>query len=171
MPLPQSSSVGNKSFTVRIIKLAFISIIFLFVVVTAISLLIPSHIRISKAVNIHGERDAIFALISDTARWKQWHPAFIPNYSTPKFPAVHILQKSVSDSEIVMHLQQIGKPEVINGWKIYKHEAVDSLTLQWYMDFHLKWYPWKKFGSLFFENTYGVMMEQGLENIKNLSGE
>jgi hypothetical protein len=37
------------------------------------------------------------------------------------------------------------------------------------MDFHLKWYPWKKFSSLFFENTYGVMMQEGLENMRNLT--
>ena len=153
----------------RIIKLALISIVFLFIVVTAISLLIPSHIRISKAVNIQADKDSVFALITDTARWKEWHPAFIPNDSTPKFPSVHIITKSQNDSEVVMRLQQSGKPEVINGWKIYHHDPVDSLTLQWYMDFHLKWYPWQKFGSLFYENTYGVLMEKGLENIKQLS--
>jgi hypothetical protein len=151
---------------VRLIKLALISIIFLFIVVTAISLLIPSHIRISKAINIYSQKDSVFALIDDTTKWKEWHPAFIPNDSTPKFPTVHIVQKDQSDSEIVMHLQQKGKPEVINGWKIYQTNPFDSLTLQWYMDFHLKWYPWKKFASLFYENTYGVMMQQGLENIK-----
>jgi len=153
---------------VRVIKLALISIVLLFVVVTVISLLIPSHIRISKAINIQADKDSIFSLISDTAKWKQWHPAFIPNDSTPKFPSVHILKAFQNDSELVMHLQQTGKPEVVNGWKIYEHAQVDSLTLQWYMDFHLKWYPWKKFGSLFFENTYGVMMEQGLANIKSI---
>lgn len=150
----------------RLIKLAFISMVFLFIVVTAISLLIPSHIRISKAINIYGEKDKIFALIGDTAKWKLWHPAFIANDSVPEFPAIHIVRKFQNDSEIVMHLQQAGKPRVINGWKIYQHNRVDSLALQWYMDFYLKWYPWKKFGSLFYENTYGVMMEQGLDNIK-----
>jgi hypothetical protein len=153
---------------VRLIKLGLISIVFLFVVITAISLLIPSHIRISKAINIHAEKDSIFALISDTSEWKQWHPAFIPDDSTPRFPAIHIVQKNQNDSEIVMHLQQTGKPEVVNGWNIYEHEGVDSLTLQWYMDFNLKWYPWKKFESLFYESTYGIMMEQGLDNIKAL---
>ncbi|MBO9682638.1 MAG: hypothetical protein J7502_08230 [Flavisolibacter sp.] len=153
----------------RLIKLALISVLLLFFVVTAISLLIPSQIRISKAINIHSSEDSIFALIRDTAKWKQWHPAFIPNDSAPKFPAIHIAQKSESDSEIIMHLQQSGKPEVVNGWKIYRYPHVDSLTLQWYMDFNLKWYPWQKFGSMFYEKTYGAMMEKGLENIRELT--
>lgn len=151
----------------RLIKLALLSIVFLFIVVTAISLLIPSHIRISKAVNIHAEKDSVMALVSDTANWKLWHPAFIRSDSTPVFPAVHIVGRSQNDSETVLRLQQSGKPEVTNGWRIYNHPEVDSLTLQWYMDFHLKWYPWRKFASLFYENTYGVMMEQGLQNIRN----
>ena len=68
----------------------------------------------------------------------------------------------------MMQLQQGNKDAVINGWKIYEYQGVDSLTLQWYMDFHLQWYPWKKFGSLFYENTYGVMMQEGLTNIKGV---
>jgi len=161
--------LGIKIVSVRLIKLALISIVLLFVVVTAISLLIPSHIRISKAINIHGEKKSIFALINDTTNWKHWHPAFIRPDSTRAFPTIYIVQKFQNDSQVIMHLQQAGKPVVINGWQIYEHSQVDSLTLQWYMDFNLKWYPWKKFGSLFYENTYGILMEQGLENIKELS--
>ncbi len=151
----------------RLIKLGLISVFFLFLVVTAISLLFPSEVRISKAININGHKDSIFALISDTAKWKEWHPAFMPNDSLEDFPPIHIVKKSQSDSDIVMHLQQADKPEVINGWQIHSYQHVDSLTLQWYMDFHLQWYPWKKFGSLFFEKTYGIMMEQGLGRLKN----
>lgn len=155
----------------RIIKLALISIVFLFLVVTAISLLIPSHVRVSKAINIWAEKDSVFALIADTNRWKQWHPAYIPGENRPQFSSIRIVGKTQNDSEIVMRLQQQGKPQVVNGWKVYHHDRTDSLTLQWYMDFHLKWYPWQKFGSLFYENTYGVMMEQGLDNIKELSNQ
>jgi hypothetical protein len=166
--LPPKFLNGNKFLKVRLIKLALLSIVFLFVVVTAISLLIPSHIRISKAINIYSHRDSVLSLINDTTKWKQWHPAFIQNDSTPKFPAIHITHKIESDSEIVMYLQQQGKPEVVNGWKIYQNNPTDSLTLQWYMDFHLKWYPWQKFGSMLYENTYGNMMQQGLTNIKEI---
>jgi hypothetical protein len=153
---------------VRLVKLAFISVVLLFIVVTAISFLIPSHIRISKAINIHGEKDSLLALVGDTSNWKRWHPAFMPNDSARSFPTVNIVQKSENDSEVVMHLQQADKPQVVNGWKVYGHPEIDSLTLQWYMDFHLKWYPWRKFGALFYENTYGVMMQEGLGNIKQL---
>lgn len=149
---------------VRLIKLALISFVLLFLVATAISLMIPSHIRISKAINIHGDRQRIFALLADTLLWKRWHPAFVPGARS--FQSVQIIPEKITDSTLIMRMQQGKKTAVTNGWQLY-HIAGDSLTLQWYMDFHLKWYPWQKFGSLFYENTYGVMMEQGLSNIKN----
>jgi hypothetical protein len=34
------------------------------------------------------------------------------------------------------------------------------------MDFRLRWYPWQKFGSLLYEDTYGTMMQQGLQKLK-----
>jgi len=147
-----------------VIKLFIISVIFLFIAVTAVSLLIPSHITISKAINIHGEKESIFSLIRDRNQWNKWHPAFKSNSPVQAFDSIHIVSQTENDSEIVMSLQQADKDAVVNGWKIYN--SPDSLTLQWYMKFNLKWYPWKKLGSLFYENTYGVMMQEGLENLK-----
>ena len=79
---------------------------------------------------------------------------------------IAITMQSQSDSEVVVQMQQGNKPPVISGWKFHEFPNADSLTLQWYMDFRLKWYPWQKFGSLFYENTYGRMMEEGLTNLK-----
>jgi hypothetical protein len=150
----------------RLIKLALISAIFLFLIATAFSLFIPSHIRISKAINIPGPADSALELIKDTTRWEQWHPAYMSRDSA-QFPSIRITTIKETADEVVMELQQGNKKPVINGWKIHGNAGADSLTLQWYMDFHLKWYPWQKFGSLFYENTYGVMMQQGLDNIKS----
>lgn len=153
----------------RLVKLALISFIILFLVITAMSLLIPSHIRISKAINIGASKDSIFALIKNQERWPQWHPAFMHNDSAGNVPPIHITPKVENDSILVFQVQPGNKNPVVNGWQVYHHASTDSLTLQWYMDFHLKWYPWQKFGSLFYENTYGVMMEKGLNNLKNLA--
>jgi hypothetical protein len=37
------------------------------------------------------------------------------------------------------------------------------------MDFQLGWYPWQKFSSLFYENTYGNMMQDGLARLKSVA--
>lgn len=151
----------------RLIKLALISFLFLFGVATAVSLLIPSSIRISRAVNLDSVPPA-FALILDTSRWKEWHPAFMNDSLQRHFPITVNLQNR-TDSSITMQLRQGNRMPVANGWLIHSYTYADSVTLQWYMDFRLKWYPWQKFSSLFYENTYGAMMEEGLTNLKNLA--
>lgn len=147
----------------RIIKLGLISFVVIFGIITLISLLFPSHIRISKATNLPNKRDAVFSLLQNE---KGWHPAYVDSASALKMSG---LQKKIieqTDSTFVTQLQQEGRKPVISGWEIYGKPSSDSLTLQWYMDFQLSWYPWQKFSSLFYETTYGAMMERGLANFK-----
>ncbi len=150
----------------RLIKLALISIVILFAMATLFSLLIPSDIRISKAINVSATRDSVLQLVGNRERWKEWHPAFKPGDSTRNFARITYNTITQNDSSVVMELSQGDKDPVINGWNMYEYEGVDSVTVQWYMDFHLEWYPWQKMGSLFYENTYGIMMQEGLDQLK-----
>jgi hypothetical protein len=159
---------GNKSTIVQLIKLGLISILFLFLVITGISLLIPSHIRLSKAINMGGTNESILYYVRNKNTWPQWHPAFMQDTSNRNSNMV-ITPRLDNDSEVLYQMQLPGKRPIMSGWKVYHHASTDSLTLQWYMDFHLPWYPWQKFGSLLYEGTYGRMMEQGLNNLKKLS--
>jgi hypothetical protein len=147
----------------RFIKLALISFILLFLVATGVSLMIPSQVRISKATNIASSPDSILAPVKDQQRWASWHPAYM---NADSFPVIHFKTLVENDSVYELSMQQGEKTPVISGWHVYRHGGSDSLTLQWYMDFRLKWYPWQKFSSLFFESTYGAMMEKGLSNLK-----
>jgi len=152
----------------RILKLAFISFLVFFGIITVMSLAIPSHIRISKAINVKSESNDIFPLITNQQAWPQWHPAFKGGnidslLSQNKITLTPLLH---NDTLITVQWQQQGNRPVINGWHLHEFSGADSATLQWYMDFDLPWYPWHKFGSLFYEKTYGVMMEEGLSNLK-----
>src|SRR5882672_10070353 len=73
MLLPSKYSNGNN---MRIIKLLFISAIVLFGVLTALSLLFPSRLRVSRAINIAAPREKIYAAVGDLRRWEEWN-AFI----------------------------------------------------------------------------------------------
>jgi hypothetical protein len=75
---------------------------------------------------------------------------------------------SANDSVIIKKITGKSGRTVTNGWQVYNYAHSDSLTVQWYMDIHLQWYPWQKFGSLFYEATYGSMMQQGLVDLKTL---
>ena len=161
----------------RVIKLAVLSFIFLFLLVTGISLFIPFNVRISKAVNMHAEFDSVYKEVSNIQAWKNWHPA-LKDLSADNFTYLEdgsmkvkndILKitRKKSDEVIAEFKREEGRP-LISGLKLISHLQVDSLSIQWYMDFDLRWYPWEKFRSLFYENIYGIQMEQGLSNLKQL---
>lgn len=145
----------------RAIKLGLIFFTFLFVLMTLFSLLVPSHIRISRATNVPNKKETVLVLLQSDFLWKA--------NDEDSSESIHRFNKKIieqTDSTYVLQLQQKGRKPVISGWQLHGASPADSLALQWYMDFQLSWYPWEKFSSLFYEKTYGVMMENGLSNLK-----
>jgi hypothetical protein len=162
----------------RVIKLAILSFIFLFLLVTIISLFIPGHITISKATNIIADDTVVYTYIKDLPKWRQWHPALknIPENefqilkdSSISIRGTTIRIAEIKKDELVTEMKTDNGRPILSGFKIIRHQQGDSATLQSYMDFKLRWYPWEKFRSLFYENIYGTQMEQGLRNLKELS--
>ena len=166
----------------RLVKLAIISFIFLFLLFTCISLFIPSHIRISKAINILGPKDSVMAHLKDPVKWKNWYPGMDSAKLFYENGVVKGVIVNDKDSSSLMYLHIIkeepdeitsefvgGKLKPItNTWRMKQYPGSDSTALQWDMDFHLRWYPWEKFSSLIFEGSYGQGMVRGLLNIKRL---
>ena len=164
----------------KIFRLLVLSIVILFLVITGISLLIPSHVRISRAANIRASADEIWLQVDDMRNWKEWNPFFsqVPaseiqqtdaNGDKPaatKIDGTLIQLKEKKPDERIYVMNTKGRKTVINGWKFINNSVGDSSTLQWYIDFNLRWYPWEKFASLLFERSYGVRIEEGLRNIK-----
>lgn len=163
----------------RVIKLAILSLIFLFLLVTTISLFIPSNIRITKATNIaSGDQMAFGHYIVQLPKWREWHPALknVPesefqfsNDSGLRIRGTMITIVEKKKNELVTEMKTVNGRPIVSGFKIIQYPQGDSSTLQWYMDFKLRWYPWEKFRSLFYENIYGAQMEQGLANLKELA--
>ena len=166
----------------RFIKLALLSFIILFLLITGISLLIPSHVRISKAINIRADKDSIMAQIRNPVRWKSWYPGIdttkllykagevkgvILDDKDTLHPVYLEITKELPDEITAQFITSKMRP-VVNGWKTIMYSTTDSVTVQWYMDFHLRWYPWEKFRSLLLEGAYGLKMEKGLTNLRDV---
>jgi len=167
---------------VRILRLLVLSFVFLFLMVTAISLLMPSHVRISRAINIHASASDVWRQVDDLHSWKEWNPFFSrlspdeieyidtslgkPTAMKIKETVIQLMEMKTDKRIFIMHTG--GKKPVINGWKFINQSGSDTGTLQWYIDLDLRWYPWEKFASLLFEKSYGAQMEQGLNKIKKI---
>jgi len=164
----------------RYVRLALLSFIFLFLVIWGLSLFLPSHITLSKAINIKAPADSISAMIKNPENWKSWYPGMntglpyyengvlkgmIVNNADPKNPVYLKLDKDEGNLITAQFVGRNMKP-VLNTWRVIEHTPTDSLALQWAMDFDLRWYPWEKFASLALEKTYAPKMEQGLLELR-----
>ncbi len=152
----------------RLIKLAILSFIIIFAIITVISLLIPSQIRISKAIDLSHKKENVIRLLTDTSAWKTWHPVFIKDSRNFSMLAATYKVTAVTDSLVLMEVDLNAKHKLVYGWQFHHYPGVEKYTVQWFTDFNLGWYPWEKFGSLFYEKTYGLMMEQGLKNLDSV---
>jgi polyketide cyclase/dehydrase/lipid transport protein len=166
-------------------KLIIFSVLILFSILTLISFVVPSHIRVSKTINIKAGTEDIFRYIDDLDKWRKWHPAF-KNLPSEKIKFIDSSNGKLSKLKIDQTLITLllirrdtveaeflipGKKPVICDWFISAKPEPGVLTLCASMDFTLKWYPWEKFSSLFFDKTYGAQLEQGLVNLKTLAEE
>ncbi|MBA4168706.1 MAG: hypothetical protein H0X41_14365 [Chitinophagaceae bacterium] len=139
----------------RLIKLAFISIVVFAIILFLLSLLIPSHVRISRAINMQGS--SIEKTIADLGTWKKWNDLY-------------------NDSAKVIIIS--AKPDLVETIWSYKDNHIPgnfriehssgTSVVQWYFDFKLRWYPWEKFGSITFDKQFGPPMERSLNNLKKL---
>ena len=157
----------------RIIKLGIISIIVFFLLFTVISFFFPSHVRISKAIDIQTGKDSLMMQIADATKWRNWYPGAdtLPVlFIGGKVKGIEtgnrqrLIIKEINDSAVLTTHSTRGE----SGWNIFPGHSPNQFTVQWYMDFHLRWYPWEKFSSLLLEKRFGPMMEQGLERLKAL---
>lgn len=143
----------------RIIKLGIISLVFFAVLITLISFFFPSNVRISKAIDVNASQDQVMEQLSDPVNWKNWYPSID---SAGTLPVI----TQVTDSTVIAKSVLPNGKKAVTGWNIYPASIPNSVTVQWYMDFHLGWYPWEKFSSLLLEKRYGPLLEQGLEKLK-----
>lgn len=156
----------------RLVKLALISIVALFLIITGISLLIPSHIRISRAINMEVPRDTVAAHLANLQQWHQWNKLIAgAEGNSPRATANTITSNGLQvvlatvqpDTITTTWQQQDGKPST---GTFALHTAGSTTVVQWYFDFHMRWYPWEKFGSIIFDKQLGPPMEQSLAELK-----
>jgi len=159
----------------KYIKLLFFSAVFLLLAITGVTLLLPSHVRVSRAVNLYAGADSVMHLVSDLSEWKNWYPGFdtleLKNTVTTggritsaRVKNIQLRVTTATDSLVTVEMKK-GEQPVFNNWKLIRYAHSDSLTLQNYMDFDFKWYPWERFSGLLVDRSYGQLMEAGLKHL------
>lgn len=164
----------------KIVKLVLISIVFFFLLITIISLFLPSQIRLSKTIEIKCSKEKVLAQLSEPANWRSWYPGMdsaklfyllgvpmglITNEKEQR--AIVITEKK--NDEVAIEYTVSGKRKILGGWKITEPANKNSVIVQWYTTFHVGWLPWKKFAGMVFERSFSDQMRMGLVKLKEIS--
>jgi thiamine kinase-like enzyme len=159
----------------RVIKLALISILALFVVMCFFSLMMPSTVIVSRAVDINAPADSIKLHVSDLQQWVYWVKGMnskavnIKSATAADLGRQQLTIESVTDSTVVSSWSSTSSSTQISTIRFIKAPQRNLTIVQWQFVQKLKWYPWEKFGSFMNDKILGPMMEQNLQNLKLLS--
>jgi hypothetical protein len=160
----------------RFIKFGLISLIIMAIVLFALSLLLPSHVRISRAINISAPVDSIMQHLRNMQEWPQWNAlladtAIIRASYGPDWIRTDQLQvftvASVRRNWMGTRWVQPDGKEFQSGFELLPGQQFT--VMQWYFDFYSPWYkPWEKFGSIIYDKSMGPSMEKSLTRLKVL---
>jgi hypothetical protein len=160
----------------RFLKLSLISAVVLFGIILLISLLLPSHVRISRAIDINAPGEKIYLLVSDIKQWEKWNEYIrvyhnrIAETDMLKADEIAIFITSKKDSLVTADWQQPSGNKFGSGFAIIGNKSGQGhITVQWYFDFHVKWYPWEKFQSIVYDEQLGPVMEKSLMGLKRIA--
>jgi len=162
----------------RFLKLGIISLVVLFLLITAMASLLPSTVHISRAVDIDAPFDSIYTNVNDVTKWKRWIAHYDPSKAsvgantTGRGAAITINKTTVtvlnSSREKITTSWKTGSKSLDSEFNFFVQPGSTLVTVQWHFIQHVRWYPWEKFASIVSDKVMGPMMEQSLDNLKKL---
>jgi hypothetical protein len=159
----------------RVIKLALLSIVALFLVLCFFSVMMPSTVLVSRAVDINAPSDSIIYYVSDLNQWVFWvkgmksKSVIIKSAKEADLGTQQLTIQSVTDTTVVSIWESKTASKQESTIRFIKAAERNLTIVQWQFVQKLRWYPWEKFGSFMNDKILGPMMEENLQNLKQLS--
>jgi hypothetical protein len=160
------------------VKLIFASLLVFSLIILFLFALFPSDISVTRVVQINKPRAEVRYKIADLREWKSWNDFLYKacgnrsvSWARGKEDSIHIerpyirvdLLKTTPDSVITRWEQD---KKYFNGNFILT-EMSGQTVLEWTLYFHVKWYPWEKLASMFYDKQLGPLMENSLIKLRN----
>lgn len=170
----------------RVLKAFLVLGIGLFCVITLFSLLIPSRVRVSRAVLINNTSVAeVNRQIANFENWKNWHPIFTVDFAKiianpsasngkkagsiirhrGKDVKLTLLENSTANTRFL--LQSSGENDIDNDVVLTDYPGQHAVQVEWRSITRLHWYPWEKFYGIFLDKLTGPGYEAALNGLKS----
>ncbi len=167
----------------RLVKGFLFVIAGFFVLITLISLLIPSQVVTVKSVTIHAPQQKIVSLTNDLEAWRKWHPVFtdpshkivISQPSSGKNATAHWTQNGKNNKIIITEtfeqgikfdVGRQGEKAIQSSLAALPMQEPGTFQVEWKALTKLKWYPWEKFAGIFVSEMTGPGYEHALNELK-----
>lgn len=154
----------------KYIKLIIISFVFLSVLVTGISLLFPSKVIASRAIEVNTSADKIAYFTSDLSHWNLWMSDWKQNKVELNNNTAYIGTQTVrfldkTDTKVNYEWIATGQnPYLVTfEWTLLKDS---TYVIHWSFEQNVKWYPWEKFQTLLNDKLLGAKMEIELQHLQ-----
>jgi len=170
----------------RLVKAFLVGAIGLFIIITLFSLLIPSRVRVSRAVLINNTgSDAVYRQVASVKNWINWHPIFtMDSAKMSSHPAAitgkdsgYVFNHRGKDISMTIHsadsvsiqflLEPDGENDIDNDIVITSLPSQNAVQVEWRAITKLHWYPWEKFYGIFIDKLTGPAYEAALNGLKD----
>jgi hypothetical protein len=158
----------------RFLKLIVGSIAVLFIVISLVGILLPSHVLVSRAVNIERPIDSVRSYVNDINQWRSWiegmEDSSVKIYSPvkAKLGGTEVDIISVTDTTVVSTWTARNGSRQTATIHLIGSPQQKVTVVQWQFEQRLKWYPWERLGSMMNDKILGTMMEKNLNRLKQL---
>ncbi len=158
-------------------KLVIGSLLVFSLVILFLFALFPSDITVSRVVQINKSPEQVLNRIDDLREWKKWNEFVIhandagaTSTAYQRADSANINLGSVHIQLMKVHMDTVftvwsrGKDSFAGNFIVEKSDL--QTILAWDLKFHIKWYPWEKLASMFYDKNLGPQMEKSLLSLK-----
>ncbi len=149
------------------------------IVLTAISLLMPSTVVVNRTEIIAVDSATTSHQVKHLKNWINWHPyfaevspehGFFPNGKA--YLKWEMKGRTYRFEEVLNYANGIrvvfarsGENDIINDVTTYSAGLQNQV--EWKAINNIKWYPWEKFGAMFLNDISGPAYEDALKSLKH----
>jgi len=159
----------------KYIKLIIISFLFLSLLITGLSLIFPSTVLVSRAMNMNAPKDSVMVYLKDFEGWKQWIKAMndssvvLISKTDANFGGTDVIISRVDEQGVYTNWTSKTGKKMKGEIHLFSNANSPNITVvQWQFEQKIKWYPWEKFASLMSDKIMGPMMEANLDELRKL---
>jgi hypothetical protein len=160
------------------VKLIVASLVVFTLVILFLFALFPSDISVTRLIQIRAPENRVREKIADLRLWKDWNE-FVRKPATSEIAIAR--QNIGADSVYIdigsvrVNLSGVYPDSISTVWRhgadsftgnYYLKKVNDQTIVEWTLRFHVKWYPWTKLASMFYDKEMGPVMEKSLINLQ-----